>query len=650
MSHRAQSFMVRCGAVAVLVTLVSPALTSGQVAEDELLLWDFGRGVTNQWGGQYSVFFREPSWARTYLDSRVHLPKATHALRITVHREAQGFCGVWLQFYSAAEQPRRFPDASPYRYLSFWAKGARGGESFDVRLADERHQGRAEPRLSRPIRQYLPQGLSTEWQEVLMPLADFPGLDLHRLAQLSFVFTVQGDCRFHVGDLALVREPPSQVQTPTERPLGPAPSARAVMPRALWVWDTRDLLVTAGSTVAQDRLFALCGERGIRDLYCALELDERVGRGGPHFVPRYPRAAYRKFLARAHRRGLTVEALLGTPEWAARENHAQALAAIGAVVVLNGALPAGARFDGVHFDVEPYLLAGYSAPRYQGQILRDFLEMIERSGEEARQKANLNFRCDVPAWFFPTAEADRKRLTVRFHGQEKTVGEHLTDLLDNVTIMTYRNQADGAGGIISLARPALKDAAAKGKRVVVGLETYAEPDTPAYFICGNRADEFDQRLQASELRHRFTFQGFRLLTVSDGSWTFLGLEAPGERSIASGSKLERALIRLAVQWGADGEFDSARTSAMLEAGRAGIDQSLELLGFEPFSLRDPEAGRTLTGFRTVRRTPRITTFHGLGREVFEEEASSALEWLSPYASFSGLAIHHYESWRALMGK
>jgi hypothetical protein len=46
-------------------------------------------------------------------------------------------------------------------------------------------------------------------------------------------------------------------------------------------------------------------------------------------------------------------------------------------------------------------------------------------------------------------------------------------------------------------------------------------------------------------------------------------------------------------------------------------------------------------------SPRIT-FHGLGREVFEEESRSAVEWLSTQPSFGGLAIHFYESYRELM--
>ena len=46
-------------------------------------------------------------------------------------------------------------------------------------------------------------------------------------------------------------------------------------------------------------------------------------------------------------------------------------------------------------------------------------------------------------------------------------------------------------------------------------------------------------------------------------------------------------------------------------------------------------------------SPRIT-FHGLGREVFEEESRSAVEWLSAQPSFAGLAIHFYDSFRNLM--
>jgi hypothetical protein len=63
---------------------------------------------------------------------------------------------------------------------------------------------------------------------------------------------------------------------------------------------------------------------------------------------------------------------------------------------------------------------------------------------------------------------------------------------------------------------------------------------------------------------------------------------------------------------------------------------------------DPETGRPIEGFRIAYRMISRTTFHGLGPDVFAEETRSLLEWLSPYPSFGGLAIHHYESYRELL--
>jgi hypothetical protein len=46
--------------------------------------------------------------------------------------------------------------------------------------------------------------------------------------------------------------------------------------------------------------------------------------------------------------------------------------------------------------------------------------------------------------------------------------------------------------------------------------------------------------------------------------------------------------------------------------------------------------------------PAGITFHDLSREILEEEMRSIDEWLSPFSSYDGLAIHHYQSYRELL--
>jgi hypothetical protein len=237
-----------------------------------------------------------------------------------------------------------------------------------------------------------------------------------------------------------------------------------------------------------------------------------------------------------------------------------------------------------------------------------------------------------------------------FKGEEKTVGEHLTDLLETVTIMDYTNQADGAGGIIARGLPALYYAAQGAKRIVVGLETFSEGGDTVWFVCGLPAEEFRQRLAASGLRNQAFLAGFRLSAFSDDVNIHVGLSAPRELTCERRAAFEGALLRLAQQMGAASGLERDALQPTLDTASAALSLDPEWRGFETFEITDPQTQRPSTGFRAVRRMSPRTTFHGLGRAVFEEESRSAAEWLSAQPSFAGLAIHFYESFRELMEK
>jgi len=631
----------------LLAALLLPAcVVAAEAPSGSLVLWDFDHGISNSWGGRYNVYMREPSWARTYLDRDVTRGPSGHSLRVTAHREAAGFCGLWLDFYPGSEVPARYLDASSYRYLSFWVKGDKGGEDFEIELTDLGNVDREDARPRRPLDAYLAGGMTTKWQEVAIPFADFPGLDRSRLMRMAFNLPKLGDSRFYLDDIALKRD---AAATPPPVRVSPTPTAgdpAATVHRALWAWSTKPLF-DAQHREEADRFFAFCARQRIAEVYLAAEFDSTTEAGVPRSNLRNA-DSYRQFLARAHREGLKVDALAGTPEWAVRENHPQALAAVDAILAFNRASPPEARFDGVHFDVEPYALPGYSDPAYQPQVLTQFLEMVARCSARTRAEGGLRFSCDVPAWFYPAGEPERAPMTVQFNGQEKTVGDHLLDLLENVTIMDYTNEADGAGGIIARGMPAITSAGARERRVVVGLETFLEPDSTVWFACGLPAEEFRRRLAALDIRNQLFFEGFRLSVLSDDVNMHIGLAAPREMTPEQRNALETALAHLAKQLGA--AVDPARYAVgpMLKTARAALARDPGWKGFEPFEITDPATHARVTGFRSVRSmSPRIT-FHGLGRQVFEEEFRSTVEWLGAQPGFGGMAIHFYDSYRELM--
>jgi hypothetical protein len=629
-------------AAALLILVLLPLrIARAQGATRELMVWDFDHSLVNPLGGEYNVFHKDPSQARTYLDSAEPLGKAGHSLRITAHREPQGFCGVWFDFHAQSAIPQRFLDASAYRYLSFWVKDEKGGEDFDITLKDDTWRRHPDTNPTRPLHAYLSQGPADQWQEVLIPLADFKGLDPRKLVNLTFIFSRPGDYSLEVDDIAFRNGKGDEPAA-----LAGATPAAPKDGRAIWVWNTPKLLGPAHQD-ALEQFLQFCSAESVGEVFLSLEVHEEDQKGAPHFDIKEV-DAYRAFLERAHQAGLEVEALAGTPEWAAKAYHAQAVALIDAVIAFNRASPAPSRFDGIHFDVEPYSLVGYADPAFRPELLKEFLQMIAECAARVHTLPGLRFGCDVPAWFYPADELKRMDMAVDFNGKQKTVGEHLTDLLDTVTIMDYRNEADGAGGIILAGMPALKYAATAGKKIQVGLETSIETPRTIYFVCGLPLDEFQKRLAKSDLRDELYFGDYRLATFTDDLNVHLGLAAPEKLEGDARTEFEKALAKLALQFGASSDPKLYPPDDILAEAEGAVERDPELSDFEAVRFADPTTGKPIVAFQAVRHMSPKITFHGLGREVFNQETHSVVEWLSPFASFRGLAIHYYETYRDLV--
>ena len=602
------------------------------------VIWNFDHTLTSSLGGGYNSFSRDPSWARTYLDPAIHRSASGHSLRISAHREWKGFCGVWFEFYPAGS--RRSFDARPYPYLSFWIKGGKPGGDFDIKLVDARGERHQDSLDTRPLHAYLPRGITTEWQKVTLPLADFPETDPGSLTRLILIFSVPGEYRFYVDNISFesaINDPRAVPAAGRQKP----PTVQETSPyHSMWVWKTKDLLESAQ---AAERLFDFCSGTGLKEIYVSVDFQNSPGSGVPESMENP--AAYGDFLTAAHLRGLRVEALAGAPAWAAGAHHRRALAAVRAILSYNATMTPDARFDGIHFDVEPYLLLGFAVPDYRKLLLAQYLEMIAECADAAR-KGHVAFTCDIPWWFYPLTPATRKQFTLTFRGKEETVGQHVTDLLDSVTIMDYRNQADGAGGIISFGIPALAYAAKVHKKVRVGLETSAQNDTSVEFDLAIPANGILARLRETHLGESSSFERYSVHALRAGDVVFIGL-GPQHSGTAPNEPIAVALAHLRQRFGLKSS-DRFSVKDVLEQARAAIARDPGWEDFQPEEIREPGSRRTIAAFRAVQRTPRAITFYGLGRNVFEEESHSAAEWLSHYPSFGGLAVHYYGSFQTLM--
>ena len=175
-----------------------------QIAKQGYLVVDnFDHSDLNLLGRKTNAYKRLPSAC-----AAERLPEARHGeqgrgLRLTYHKEAGGWCG----YYTLLNQiDGEYFDATPYKAISFLVRGAAGGETFEIGMADKNWQTIGDSVKAGPIEKYLPRGVTTAWQEVIVPLADFGKLDFPQMGSLVVNFQKQGQGVVDLDDVLLIRK------------------------------------------------------------------------------------------------------------------------------------------------------------------------------------------------------------------------------------------------------------------------------------------------------------------------------------------------------------------------------------------------------------------------------------------------------------
>ncbi len=173
------------------------------VAQGELLLDDFDHSDLNLLGRKANAYKRLPSVCRF---SRVAGPRRGEkgrSLRLDFDKRATGWCG----YYTLLNQiDGGYYDLSPYKKVTFWVKGGRGGESFEIGMADKSWLTIGDSVKAGTIEKYLASGVTTEWQEVVIPLADFGRLDWTQMGSFVINFHRPGSGAIFLEDLRLIRK------------------------------------------------------------------------------------------------------------------------------------------------------------------------------------------------------------------------------------------------------------------------------------------------------------------------------------------------------------------------------------------------------------------------------------------------------------
>jgi hypothetical protein len=193
--------------------------------------------------------------------------------------------------------------------------------------------------------------------------------------------------------------------------------------------------------------------------------------------------AFRDLILLAGQYHITTAALRGDPKMFFSENHARALGELRAIIAFSQTLPPNSGLEGIKYDVEPYLtkewkLKGESRER----VMRDYLDFLRKARSVLKEEApHLWLAADTPFWW------DNDEFILDYGGQRKRFSEHVQDLTDFITIMSYRRSSQEVLRCVSGERMYARRIR---KVIIPSLETVDLKKTPNLSFWAAPAEEF----------------------------------------------------------------------------------------------------------------------------------------------------------------
>ncbi len=461
------------------------------------LVSHFSEGNTNRLGGYFNGFAKSPSRSAVTIGKA---PEGKPSLIFSYREVLPSFAGFWIHLFDFKKHPvtRVFFDASPFTYLTFSIRGERGGEKLQLQIADRAWETQEDSLVVGDVASFLPDGkVKKKWQQAWIALKELPvGLNKKELASLVFLVKRNGQGRVFVRDLAFTTKRDIQIPQPKEERIPARP-----LNKAMWLWET-DKIVT--NPDEQQRLLTFCKEEGITDLFLQIPYKAKEEKGQWKIL--WNPLLIRPLISQLHQAGVKIHALDGDPRFALREWHGRVIATLASIIQYNRESPPQERFDGIRFDIEPYLLPSFGGVQKEA-ILKQYLSLLVAS-QTLTSQADLALGVDIPFWF--DARNEFFEPTAEVGG--RPVSELIIDIVDNVGIMDYRTQAYGADGVIAQGTPELEYAAKQGKEVFLGLETVELPDET--LLAFSPASQSGSRI----LIERIEDHKVRLHWIPDGQW------------------------------------------------------------------------------------------------------------------------------------
>ncbi|GKV67527.1 hypothetical protein NCCP2716_00250 [Sporosarcina sp. NCCP-2716] len=238
------------------------------------------------------------------------------------------------------------------------------------------------------------------------------------------------------------------------------------LPKATWLWDTARL------TQDPNEVLTFLDQNRVTDLYLQINREIRP-------------AAYRQFIRKAFDLGIRVHALDGAPDWALNDKPVRTF--FNWLKTYQAGSQKAEQFSGVHLDIEPYILPDWSANK--SKVINLYQQRITFAASETA-KLRLPFGIDIPFWFHEHSYSNKQG--------KGNLSEWLIRNTDEVTIMAYRNTADGPNGIIAVASPEIVQAQAAGKPIRLGVETVPSAEGSNLSFHGLSSDYMNVQLMTTQ--------------------------------------------------------------------------------------------------------------------------------------------------------
>ncbi len=222
----------------------------------------------------------------------------------------------------------------------------------------------------------------------------------------------------------------------------PAIETDRITQRDLWIWKP------ASWRNESDRLIALLKKYQANRVFISVEMDESKGKV-------LHSQALGEFVSRARQNAIAVWAVEGDPHATLPQGQAQFVNRANILRQYNQQVAKHSRLAGVQYDIEPYLVKGWSLD--QAQWFNAYIETIE----QINQVLNLPIEIAIPFWW--------QFKSVNNGSLLDAVAPHI----DSVNVMNYRTDAVL---IKTFAQPFLEWGVRAGKKVSIALEAGPIPD------------------------------------------------------------------------------------------------------------------------------------------------------------------------------